>query len=63
MAIKIATSKSKQEIIALARLVNYMDLPKKRILMNVFANAQFNHCPTVWIFNSRSLKGTVMQII
>ena len=31
--------------------------------MNAFVDAQFNHCPTVWIFHSRSFKGTVMQII
>ena len=31
-----------------------MDLPKRRILMNAFFNAQLNCCPTIWMFHSRS---------
>ena len=30
---------------ALARLANYMELPKRRILMDAFFKAQFNYCP------------------
>ena len=33
-----------------------MHLPKRRILLNAFFNAYFNYYPTIWIFNSRSLK-------
>ena len=33
-----------------------MDLPRRRILMNAFFNAQFNCYPTIWMFHSHSLK-------
>ena len=36
---------------ALGRLVNYTDLPKRCILKNAFFNAQFNYCPTIWMFH------------
>ena len=35
--------KLSRKLNVLARLVNYMDLPRRRILMNAFFNAQFNY--------------------
>ena len=29
-------------------------LPKRGILMNAFSKAQFNYCPVIWVFHSRS---------
>ena len=37
------SQKLSRKLNVLARLVNYMDLPKRRILMNAFFNAQFNY--------------------
>ena len=34
---------------ALARMTLYMDLSKKRILMNAFFDSQFNYCPLIWM--------------
>ena len=39
-----------------------MDLAKKRILINAFLNAQFNYCPTIWIFHSRSLNNKISRL-
>ena len=39
----------------LARVTSYMDLQKRRILMNAFFNSQFNYCPVIWMFYSRTL--------
>ena len=47
--------KASRKLNALARLVNYMDLPERRILINAFLNAQFNYCPTIWMLYNRSL--------
>ena len=47
---------------ALTRLVNYIDLPKRRILKNAFFNAQFNYCPTIWMFHSRSLNNKITRL-
>ena len=33
-----------------------MELPKKRILMNAFFKAQFNYCPTIWMFHTLNNK-------
>ena len=35
--------------------INYMELPKNRILTNAFFTIQFNYCPAIWMFHSRSL--------
>ena len=32
---------------ALARLTTYMELKKRRMLMNAFFNSQFNYCPAI----------------
>ena len=47
--------RANRKLNALARLVNCIDLPKRRILMNAFSNAQFKYCPSIWMFHSRSL--------
>ena len=46
--------KAGQKIYALARVAPYMDLPKRRILMNVFFNSQFNYCQLVWMSQSHN---------
>ena len=37
----------------LARVTNYVELPKRRILMNAFFKAQLNYYSVVWMFHSR----------
>ena len=39
--------KAHRKLSALSRITNYMDLPKRRILMNAFFKAQFNYCPII----------------
>ena len=39
-----------------------MDLPKRRILIHGFFNAQFNYCPTIWMFHSRSLNSKINRL-
>ena len=39
-----------------------MELPKKRILMNAFFKAQFNYCPIIWMFHSRSLNNKINRL-
>ena len=54
--------KASRKLNALARVTNYMELPKRRILMSAFFKAQFNHCPTVWMFHSRSLNNNIIRL-
>ena len=54
--------KASRKLNALARLVNLMDLSKRRILINAFFNTQFNFCPTIWVFHSRSLNNKIYRL-
>ena len=54
--------KTNRKLNALARLTNYMEPPKRRILMNVLFKAQFNYCPIDWVFHSRSLNNEINRL-
>ena len=47
---------------ALSRITNYIELPKRRILMNVFFKAQFNYYPIIWMFHSCSLNNKINRL-
>ena len=49
-------SKVTQKIYALARVALYMELSRKRILMNAFFSSQLNYCPLVWMCYNRTNK-------
>ena len=38
---------------ALGRISQYVDLKKRKLLMNAFFNSQFNYCPLTWMGCSR----------
>ena len=38
-----------------ARIVSYMDLPKRKVLMEAFFTFQFNYCSLIWMLDSRIL--------
>ena len=44
---------------ALARLTPYMELRKRRILINAFFNSQFNYCDVIWMCHSRALNNKI----
>ena len=46
--------KASRKIHALARVRPYMNIAKKRILMNAFFKSQFSYCPLVWMCHSRA---------
>ena len=54
--------KANRNLNALARLTNYMELPKRRLLLNAFFKAQFNYCPVVWMFHSRFLNNKINRL-
>ena len=49
-------SKVTQKIYALARVALYMELSRKRILMNAFFSSQLNYCPLVSMCYNRTNK-------
>ena len=44
---------------ALGRVAKYMDVEKRRKIMNAFINSQFSYCPLVWMFNSRIVNNKI----
>ena len=54
--------KANQKFHALARLSNYMDKDKLRLIMKAFITAQFSYCPLVWMFHSRGLNKRINRI-
>ena len=46
--------KASQKQHALARIVNYMDLPKRKVLIKAFITSQFSYCPLIWMLYSRT---------
>ena len=46
-----------RKLFALARVIIFMKLSKRRFLMNAFFTSQFSYCPIIWMFYSRSNNG------
>ena len=47
--------KTSRKLHALPRVVNFMDLAKRKSLMKAFITSQFNYCPLIWMFHGREL--------
>ena len=54
--------KASRKINALSRIIPFMNISKRRILMNSFFNSQFNYCPLVWMFHSRSINNKINRL-
>ena len=55
--------KASQKLHALTRIVDYMNLSKRKALMKTFAISQFNYCPLVWMFHSGKLNHRINSIL
>ena len=54
--------KINQKLHALARVVNFMTLEKRRLVMKTFVFSQFNYCPLVWMCHSRKLNNKINRL-
>ena len=45
--------KVSKKLYALGRVTPYMNLSRRKILMNSFFNSQFNYFPLIWMCHSR----------
>ena len=46
--------KANWKINALGRIASFININKSHILMNSFFRSQFNYCPLIWMFHSRT---------
>ena len=60
--IQYLCNKAIRKLQALARAIPYMNLRKRKVLMNVFFNVQFNYCPLIWMFHSRQNNNKVKHL-
>ena len=54
--------KAHQKLHALARLSNYIDPIKLKLLMDAFITSQFNYCPLVWMFHDRTANAKINKV-
>ena len=54
--------KASNKLHALARISSYMDLNKRKSLMNAFFVSQFSYCPLIWMCHSRTLNKRINRL-
>ena len=54
--------KESQNLYALAKVVNFMDLAKRKSLKKAFITSQLNYCPLTWMFHSRQLNNRINKV-
>ena len=52
-------NKVSRKINALGRIANYMSLEKRCVVMKKIIESQFNYCPIIWMFNSRTMNNKI----
>ena len=55
-------SRASAKLKALARITPFMNITKRKILMNAFFNAHFSYCPLTWMFHSRKLDNKINKL-
>ena len=55
-------SRATAKLKALARIAPFMNITKRKTLMNAFFSAQFSYCPLTWMFHSRKLNNKVNKL-
>ena len=55
-------SRASAKVKALARTAPFINITKRKILMNVFFSAQLSYCPLAWIFHSRKLNNKINKL-
>ena len=60
--VKSICPKANRKVNVLARIANYMEPPKRPILMNSFFKVQFHYCPAIWMFHSRILNNKINRL-
>ena len=54
--------KASRKIYALARITPYMDISKRRMVMNAFFNSQFNYCLLIWMSHNRTTNRKINRL-
>ena len=60
--IKFLCRKAVQKMGALSRLLNHLSDSQKRLVFNSLIKSQFNYCPHIWMFYSRTSNDMINKI-
>ena len=55
-------NKASQKLHALARVSSYITTGQRRKIMTAYINFQFEYCPLVWVYHSRTLNKRINKI-
>ena len=55
-------NKVSQKLHALARIAGYMTSDKLRVILKAFIESQYQYCPLVWMFHSRTLNNRINRL-
>ena len=55
-------NKASQKLHALARVSKFIETDKLKIIMKTFFESQFNYCPLIWMFHSRTLNNRINRL-
>ena len=60
--VNLLLKRGNQKLHALARISKYVSQKKLKLIMNTFLKSQFNYCPLVWMFHSRTLNNKINKL-
>ena len=54
--------KASKKVNVLSRITPYMNIAKRKLLMNSFFISQFNYCPLIWMCHSRTINNKINSL-
>ena len=54
--------KASQKVNVPSRITPFMNLTKRKLLMNLFFTSQFNYCPLVWMCHNRTIDNKINRL-
>ena len=55
-------AKANNKLSVLTRMINFLDFPKRRILLKSFFESQFNYCSLAWMFHGRGTNNKINHL-
>ena len=60
--LNIICGKARAKISDLGRVAPFMNIEKRKMIMNVFLNSQFSSCPLTWMFHNRLINNKINRL-
>ena len=57
--LKEIIKKASRKVNVLSRITPYMNLTKRKVLVNLFFTSQFNYCPLLWMSHNRTINNKI----